>query len=349
MMKGKNWDDIIKPIVVLVVICLLSSAALALANSVTAPIIAEQQKAAANAAYLAVLPEADNFEEVTEFSSTGVQSALKATNGAGWVIKAAAKGFGGDVPVVVGFDGEGNIVAVQFMENSETAGFGSKLADGSEEGLAFAAQFAGKNGAQNLGETVDGISGATVSSKAAVAAVNNAVNCFNEVALGQAAVVEEEAPQLTTEQAVELVAGGPAQAMETIPEGLAGAYKAGDITVLVAGGTGYTQEGYGDPKPLTAVVGFDAAGAITSVWVDVSQQTEGIGDVANSEEFVAQFAGINNADGLSAVDTVAGATESTVGVKKAVRKCVEAYAAMNGAAPAEGEAAESAPAQEPAA
>ena len=335
-MKGKNWNETVKPIVVLVVICLLSSAALALANHVTAPIIAEQQKAAANAAYLAVLPQADNFEEVTGFASTGVSNALKAQNGAGWVIKAAAKGFGGDVPVVVGFDGEGTIVAVQFMENSETAGFGQKLCDGSDEGVAFSEQFKGLSGQQEVGGTVDAISGATVSSKAAVAAINNAVNCFNELALGQDAVVEEAPVQMTVEQAVEMVAGGPAQAIET-PEGLEGAYRNGDITVLVAGGTGYTQGGYGDPAPLSVVVGFGADGAITSVWVDASKQTAGIGDVANSEDFVAQFAGINGAEGLSGVDTIAGATESTLGAKKAVRKCVEAYAAMNGGAAADAE------------
>ena len=50
-MKGKTWNDIVKPIVVLVVICLVASAALAGVNQVTAPIIAEQQEAAANEAY----------------------------------------------------------------------------------------------------------------------------------------------------------------------------------------------------------------------------------------------------------------------------------------------------------
>ena len=80
-----------------------------------------------------VVPGADNFEEVTDFATTNVQAVMKATNGAGWAIKASAKGFGGDMPVVVGFDAEGNIVGIQFMENSETAGYGQKLVDGSAE------------------------------------------------------------------------------------------------------------------------------------------------------------------------------------------------------------------------
>ena len=117
-MKKNTWNDMLKPVVVLVVICVIASAGLAVTNQFTAPIIAEQQAAAANQAYLVVVPGADNFEEVTDFATTNVQAVMKATNGAGWAIKASAKGFGGDVPVVVGFDAEGNIVGIQFMENS---------------------------------------------------------------------------------------------------------------------------------------------------------------------------------------------------------------------------------------
>lgn len=322
-MKGKTWNDMIKPVVVLVVICILSSAALAGANYITAPIIKEQQSAAANAAFLAVLPEADNFDEVTDFATSGVSKVLKAQNGAGWVIQAAAKGFGGDVPVVVGFNTDGSIVKVQFMENGETAGFGQKLVDGSDDGIKFAAQFEGKSGAQKIGETVDGITGATVSSKAAVAAINTAVNCFGEVALGQAAVVEEEVPELTAETAPEYLAGAPVEVIDT-PEGLKAAYKGGDVTVLAAEEMGWE---YG--TPMTVMVAFDGTGAIKSIWVDVSAQTAGIGDQANGSEYLGQYTGIADEAGLDGVDTIAGATQSTLGVKKAVRKCIQAFVAMN--------------------
>lgn len=335
-MKKSMWNDMVKPVVVLVVICLLASAGLAVTNQFTAPIIADQQAAAANQAYLVVLPDADTFEEVTDFQTTNVQAVMKAANGAGWAIKASAKGFGGDVPVVVGFDAEGNIVGLQFMENSETAGYGQKLVDGSADGVAFAQQFIGLAGTQEIGKGVDAMTGATVSSKAAVAAINTAVNCFNEVALGQAAVVEEETPQMTLDEAVEMLLGGAPEAIDT-PEGLEAAYRSGGVTVLVAAGTGYTHDGYGDPEPLTVAVAFDETGAITGMWVDVSHQTPGIGDQAASEDFLAQYTGINNEDGLSGVDTIAGATESTVGVKKAVRKCLQAMAAMGPAAGGEGE------------
>lgn len=325
-MKGKTWNDIVKPIVVLVVICLVASAALAGVNQVTAPIIAEQQEAAANEAYLAVLPDADGFEEVTDFATTNVQSVLKATNGAGWVIKASAKGFGGDVPVVVGFNAEGTIVGIQFMENSETAGYGQKLVDGSEEGVAFVQQFVGMTEAPEVGTNIDAISGATVSSKAAASAVTTAINCFNEVALGQAAVIDEGPVVLSPEEVRAMLAPNATLTQIDAPEGLTEAWQGDDGSyVLYAEDKGWEYA----TSPMTIAVGFDASGVITGVWVDASTQTAGIGDVAAGEDYLSQYTGIADEAGLDGVDTVAGSTQSTVGVKKAVRKCVQAIAALN--------------------
>lgn len=328
-MNKKTWNDIVKPIVVLLVICVVCSAALAGANELTAPIIAAQQAGAANAAYLEVLPEADGFEEITEFSTTNVQKVLKATNGAGWVIEASAKGFGGDVPAVVGFDASGAIVGLKFLENTETAGYGQKLVDGSADGTAFIAQFIGLSGTLELGSGVDAIAGVTVSSKAALNAVNTATNCFNEVALGEEAVVEEEIPEMTLDEAIVDLAGGEVTAIDT-PEGLDAAYTSGTITVLVSSDTGYTADGYGDPKPLTVAVAFDEGGTIVGIWVDATKQTQGIGDVVAEPEFKDKFLGIQNEDGLADVDAIAGVTESCVGVKKAVRRCVQHMATLTG-------------------
>lgn len=325
-MKGKTWNDIVKPIVVLVVICLVASAALAGVNQVTAPIIAEQQEAAANEAYLAVLPDADGFEEVTDFATTNVQSVLKATNGAGWVIKASAKGFGGDVPVVVGFNAEGTIVGIQFMENSETAGYGQKLVDGSADGVAFTQQFIGMSEAPAVGTNIDAITGATVSSKAAASAVTTAINCFNEVALGQAAVIDEGPVVLSPEEVRAMLAPNATLTQIDAPEGLTEAWQGDDGSyVLYAEDKGWEYA----TSPMTIAVGFDANGVITGVWVDASTQTPGIGDVAADEDYLSQYTGIANEAGLDGVDTVAGSTQSTVGVKKAVRKCVQAIAALN--------------------
>ena len=52
----------LRPILVLTVICLVTSVLLALTNAVTAPIIAATERAAAEAAKREVLPGADTFE-----------------------------------------------------------------------------------------------------------------------------------------------------------------------------------------------------------------------------------------------------------------------------------------------
>lgn len=319
-MKNNNmWENFLKPVVVLVVICIVASAALAGTNQLTAPIIKAQEEAAANAAYLEVLPEADGFEEITDFQSSNVTKALKATNGAGWVIQAYGKGFGGDVPVVVAFDSEGTILKVKFMENSETAGFGQKLADPADaDGQKLAESFVGKSGTLEAGD-VDMISGVTVSSKAALSAVNSAVNCFNEVALGQAAVVEAE--QLTPDQALESMELTEIE----IPEGLTGAWEtANGTTVLRTEANGYEYE----TAPMDVLVELDADGNILNVWVGTDGQTAGIGDQAGGAEYLNQYKGVLGEAGLDGVDTISGATQSTRGVKKGVRKCIQAFVAM---------------------
>ena len=274
----------------------------------------------------AVLPDAATFEAV-ESATSGVQAAVKADTG--WVIQASAKGFGGQVPVIVGLDVDGAIVGVSFPENSETPGYGAQLfEEGNEKAAALAASLVGKSGEVAIGD-VDAISGATVSSKAVVEAVNIALSCYNEVALGQAPAADEggegtDLSAMSAEEARAALAPGATLTQITAPEGLTDAWQGDDGSyVLYAEDKGYEYS----TKPLNVAVGFDASGAITGVWVDVSGQTAGIGDQAAGADYLGQYTGITDETGLDGVDTIAGATESTRGVKKAVRKCIQAYAA----------------------
>ena len=146
-MKNSNFETLVKPVIVLVVICLITSTMLAVTNNATAPIIAAQEEAAAQEAYQAVLPEADSFTDLTsEVSTENIVAVVKANNGAGYCVKATGKGYGGAVPVVIGFDNDGNILGVQFLQNSESAGFGMRLWDSSGDGAVFADELVGKSG-----------------------------------------------------------------------------------------------------------------------------------------------------------------------------------------------------------
>ena len=54
----------LKSVVALTLICAVTAVLLAVVNSVTAPIIAEQESAAANEALLVVMPDGKDFETV---------------------------------------------------------------------------------------------------------------------------------------------------------------------------------------------------------------------------------------------------------------------------------------------
>ena len=58
------WNGSIKPIVILVVVCLLAGVILSSANLITAPVIAANEERANNETYMAALPEADSFTAV---------------------------------------------------------------------------------------------------------------------------------------------------------------------------------------------------------------------------------------------------------------------------------------------
>lgn len=164
--------DFVLPIVVLGCICLIVSAALALTNMVTAPIIESSRKAAADAARIEVLPKADSFE-LLELSGIpeSVTEVYKAKNDAGFVFMISAKGYGGMMSIICGIDMQGHMTDSKLLSHSETKGLGTKI-----EGVEFRTQFEGKDEALS---GVSAISGATASSEAYIGAIKDAFTAFN--------------------------------------------------------------------------------------------------------------------------------------------------------------------------
>ncbi len=83
----------------------------------------------------------------------------------------AAQGFHSAVSASVTLNEDGTIAAVVLDTTGETAGIGTKVGESEE----FAAQFIGKTGPFTLGAGIDAVAGATVTSEAAVNAINNAI------------------------------------------------------------------------------------------------------------------------------------------------------------------------------
>lgn len=167
-----NWNKIIKPIVVLCVICVVITGALAITNDVTAPIIEEATRKAQEAARLELLPEATGFTRVDSISVENVSEIYKSNNDVGVVVTSTAKGYGGTMTVMVAFTPDGTIKQIKVTEQGETKGIGSKVADDP----SFWTRYEGLNAVPlTLGEDVDALSGATKSSKALTDAVNAAI------------------------------------------------------------------------------------------------------------------------------------------------------------------------------
>ena len=83
-MEKKNtfWTEMARPVVVLVVICLVASALLGFTNAKTAPVIEENIRIEAEKTRKEVLPAASEFTELKvseELKANGVTGILRAT------------------------------------------------------------------------------------------------------------------------------------------------------------------------------------------------------------------------------------------------------------------------------
>ena len=104
-MKSQK-KDIAKSIIVLVVICLVTSAALAIVNHFTAPVSAANKAAREEAARKAVISEAASFEQLpTDGLPETVTSVYKGLDGSGnalgYIFTVEGKGFGGKIQVML--------------------------------------------------------------------------------------------------------------------------------------------------------------------------------------------------------------------------------------------------------
>ena len=174
-----NWNRVFKPIVVLCAICVVITGALAATNAATAPVIAKAKAEAERLARTELLPEADDFTPVAGIDVENVTDVYAARNGTGSVITSTSKGYGGTITVMSAFTPEGQIKQIKVTEAQETPGFGSKVTATPSYWERYMNQDAGK--ALVLNQDVDAETGATISSKALLRAVNSAIEAYNAI------------------------------------------------------------------------------------------------------------------------------------------------------------------------
>ncbi len=172
----------------LFIVCLVSSALLGGAYSLTKEPIEKARVAKINASISKVVPEFDNepseesFSKVLNGKTYKVYPAKKEGEIVGYAVESfTTAGFGGRIVLMVGFDTSGSIVSTSVLSHSETPGLGDKMVEGKSN---FSVQFQGKNPAdfklsvKKDGGDVDAITASTISSRAFCDAVETAYKVF---------------------------------------------------------------------------------------------------------------------------------------------------------------------------
>ena len=117
----------ILPSIVLGAICLVVALLLSVVNMLTAPIIADRQNAAADAALLEVLPGCTNAKpvELTADYPAIITKGYKANNGCVFQMELTGKSSG--LIIMVGVSSEGKVTGTKVIANQETPSYAEKV------------------------------------------------------------------------------------------------------------------------------------------------------------------------------------------------------------------------------
>lgn len=182
--------------IILAIITSIAGVLLGLANNVTKAAIAENSKL--NKEDLAILmPLATSVEETDKELEGNILEILEGKNGSegvGYLFKVTTKGFHGAVELMIGISSEGTMTGIKVISHSETPGLGAKIDEEKftsrfkdvpiDKGISMV-----KTSPASESE-VEGVTGATISSKAVGTAVNEAINYYRVNIQGDAPIEE---------------------------------------------------------------------------------------------------------------------------------------------------------------
>lgn len=152
-------------------VCAIAAAALILlgASAALNPLRVANARAELNSALRSVLPGAVEFTQQTYAGEDdNISKIYRAENG--YVVETCTNGYAGPITMLVGVNNEGVVTGAQVRDMHETIGLGARA----KNDAAFLGQLRNSRGNLAVGENVDAISGATVTSKAIVRSVNSA-------------------------------------------------------------------------------------------------------------------------------------------------------------------------------
>ena len=174
-MKNENVVMyILRLALTLLVITGVVAAALAGVNAITKDAIATNQEKKTQEALTVVLPDAGELQKMELTGDTGIVSEVY-TDGENYAVKVLPGGFDGEITMRVGISG-GQVTGISVISHTETPGLGAVAAAQNAKGEAFRGQFVGQEGTLAVGDQIDAMSGATITSKAVVTGVNAALD-----------------------------------------------------------------------------------------------------------------------------------------------------------------------------
>ena len=263
-------------VLMLFVIALVCSAAVAVVYDVTKEPIKRAQEQKVVDALRKVLPAFESVEEMEE--REGVYVATKGDEVVGYAIEGASpNGFNGNVSLMVGYTAEGVIYNVEVLAQAETPGLGANM---ESEGNALIVSFKGKK-AEDMtmtvgkdGGDVDALTAATISSRAYAEAVALTYEVFKGV--------YEEANAVMVNPAEVLPEHDEVFASEIEGVVVYTATKEGHAVGYAIEGT--SEKGFNGTIRL--LVGFEPNGTIYDIDVLEQNETPGLGSKMCEEDNV---------------------------------------------------------------
>ncbi len=171
-------------ILTLTLICIISGAVLAFVHAATAERIATAQQERTMEAVREVLPPHDTILEpsLLDTGASPIRCYIAEQDGdyAGAAIEVGTSaGYGGQIRLMVGLDAQAQTTGLVILAHKETPGLGAKIED-----AAFRTNLIGRSAAetdwrvQKDGGEIQGITAATISSRAVTEAVDQAISAY---------------------------------------------------------------------------------------------------------------------------------------------------------------------------
>ncbi len=189
----KKGDSLLKMVISLGVITCVSAALLAWVYSITADPIKQAEREKQAEAIKAVTPvydndpiaEEDDVMPVGEPAPLAVFPARRNGNLVGAAVESySSDGFSGEISVMYGFDMNGNVTGYEVLNHTETPGLGDKMNEWFRDSLSTQRNIIGKDPAKTDmkvskdGGDIDGITAATITSRAFLDALRRAHSAF---------------------------------------------------------------------------------------------------------------------------------------------------------------------------